>query len=225
MRRRDFIAGIGTAATWPWDIVLGQPTVEYAWLYETAEGPGAFQRSGGNRWVETTPLGTNSTFLEIAHAGDYVELYDPSRSLWLKLHDTYGEWRQDSSASWVRWLDGHWVTADNVPPLFDHRIRLAYLVAADRQPISNYEQKIRIVMHFVNELYRQSLAGSGVPSNDLPFQTHGGEPVVHLIRSTKRARDLNNYPSYDGIQHWNNVIPEIPKEVGVPDKHLIIAFS
>jgi len=103
----------------------------------------------------------------------------------------------------------------------DYQVRLAYFVPNDRRPTANYEQKIRVLMHFVTELYRgPTFQGSG-----LALQTHGSEPMVHLIRGARPAAYYNGAPNYDRRQHWQRIIAEIPTSVGVPDKHLIVLFA
>jgi hypothetical protein len=99
-------------------------------------------------------------------------------------------------------------------------------VPQDRQPVANYSEKIRVVMHFVSELYRQNLVGKlGRDGGCLPFQTEHNELKVHLIRGAEPAAYYNGgAPKYDGYQ-WDKIIDDIPVAVGVRDKHLIIVFA
>lgn len=226
MRRRQFIllGGAAAASGWPRDAV-GQRVSTNAWLYAGAQGAGIFQWSSGSQWVERTSNGEVLLFEERARRDDSVDLYDAGRRLWVRLNAGFGEWREDGRSTWNRWYDGRFAPPEQVPVLSDYRIRVAYFVPQDRQPIANYGQRIRVVMHFVSELYRQSLAGHGSTKAGLPFQMGGGALVVHLIRGTKPAAFYTGAPSYDVQRQWRSIIPEIPIAVGVPSKHLMIVFA
>jgi hypothetical protein len=143
----------------------------------------------------------------------------------VRLHATFGEWRQEPKNDWHRSLVGRWVPPNEVPFASDYRIRLVYFVPSDRSPRSNYEQKIRVLMHFVGELYRQSLQGFGFRAAGLPLQERAGEPLVHLVRGAKPAAFYSGPPAYDGDQQFDNLVAEIPASVGMPARHVIVLFA
>lgn len=116
------------------------------------------------------------------------------------------------------------MSPDKVPPLPDYLIRLTYFVPRDRQPTANFEKKIRVLMLLLTEFYRQDLKGRGVPMKDLAFETRDGEPVVHMIRGARPAAYYTGAPKYEGNQ-FGKIEAEIPADIGVPDKHLIIVFA
>jgi hypothetical protein len=205
---------------------VAAPAALEAWVYQSAEGTGVIVREGASTWVETTPTGIAFAFEERARAGDYLELYDGSRRLWVRLHPTFLEWRKEPSNEWQRLHKGRWVPASEAPVNTDYRIRIAYFVPSDRNPQPNYAQKIRVVMHFVNELYRQSLQPFGLRAAGLPLQEDAGEPFVHLIRGSKPAAYYSGAPVYgDGSQHYSRLAEHIPRTVAVPTKHLIVLFA
>jgi hypothetical protein len=229
MRRREFITGLAGSAAMP-RIARAQLPVApssslNAWLYETPAGPGAFERNGAANWVERIPTGGQMSFEEKARTADYLELYDGSRRLWVRVHPTFMEWRQEPSSEWHRLHTGRWVAAGEVPFRPDYRIRVAYFVPSDRNPRPNYEQKIRVLLHFVSELYRQSLQPFGWRAAGLPFQERAGEPVVHLIRGAKPAAYYSGAPAYNGDEQYRKLSESIPTTVGVATKQVIILLA
>jgi hypothetical protein len=196
-----------------------------AWLYSTNTASGAFRQEGEGHWVETTATGDRVMFEEASRTNQYLELYDHGRGLWLRINDRFAEFRTEPDRAWHRLHDGRWVQPDKLPPLSDYLIRLAYLVPSDRQPTKSFEKKIRVLMHFVAEIYHRILKTRGVPFKDLAFETRNGEPVVHLVRSAKPAAYFSGGPPDYKEQHFTRVPPEIPTSVGVVGKHLIVAFT
>jgi len=231
MTRRDILkASAGAAVVGPvgWHrTAMAQRSAGNAWLYSTAQGAGAFRSEDGGQWIETTPTGLEWFFKETVRTAAYVELSDPTRRLWLRLHPSYLEWRKEPNQAWTRWLQGRWVSPGEVPPLSDYLIRLAYLVPSDRKPVAHYEEKIGVIMHFVNELYAQSLQGSGAQMKSLPLKMKADRPAVALIRTSKPASYYNGAPRYEhnSHAHWQKLVPDIPPYVGVPQKHLILLFA
>jgi hypothetical protein len=198
-----------------------------AWLYGTSEKQGSFLKGTGKEWTETTPEGGRLSFEEVRRTEQYVELFDRGRAMSLRLYADRAEWRQGDKATWNRLYVGRWADVSELPkpPARDYLIRLAYFVASDREPTPDYEKKIRVLMHFVSELYRQDFESRRIPSKGLRFETNDGSPIVHLIRGARPAAFYNNAPDYDAHMQWKRVIPEIPQKVGSPSKNLIIVFA
>jgi hypothetical protein len=197
-----------------------------AWLYKASGQDGWFKKEDGKSWMETTPDGGQVQFDEVARTAKYVELFDRSRTMWLRLYAGHCEWRQGKKPEWNRLHDGRWVKASDLPAPVkrDYRMRLAYFVPTDRKPKPDYEKKIRVVMHIVAEVYRQDFEARGIRSKGLRFETRNGQPVVHLIKGRRTAAFYNNAPKYDPQNQWKHIIPEIPPSVGVPGKNVIIVF-
>lgn len=200
-----------------------------AWLYRASGKPGWFVKVADKRWAETTPDGGGFNFEEVGRTARYVELFDRSRTMWVRLDANRMEWRQGAKPAWNRLYDGKWVRPADLPrPKVvkrDYRIRLAYFVPADRKPTAGYQNKIRTVMQVVAELYRQDAAAHGVRSRGLQFEMKGGEPVVHLVRGRRPASFYNGAPKYDANNQWKTVLPEIPASVGTPTRNVIIVFA
>jgi hypothetical protein len=197
-----------------------------AWLYKASGKDGWFRMETGKAWVETTSDGSQFQFEEMARTANYVELFDRSRTMWLRLYADHAEWRQGKKPEWYRLYDGRWVKAGDLPKPAkrDYRIRLAYFVPTDRKPTANYAEKIRVVMQIVAEVYRQDFEGRRIRSKGLRFESHNGQPVVHLIRGRRTAAFYNNAPNYDPQNQWKHIIPEIPASVGQPGRNVIIVF-
>ncbi len=117
------------------------------------------------------------------------------------------------------------VVDDSSHSKLDSQIRVAYFVPADRQPTSNYEKKIKVLLQFVSDLYKTDLISKGYTTEGLKFQLIGNDPVVHLLRGKSEAAVYNGAPNYDSLIQWSKIIEEIPVEVGTPQSNVIIIFA
>ena len=188
--------------------------------YGEGEGGGALIHDCANRWVEV--VGSKETYLfeETGRSDDTVELLDRWRDVGLKVHAQSGELRLPGSTLWQPWERGKWIKMNELPRHIrftpaDQKIRLAYFVPSDRKPIPNYEQKIRVVMQVVADLYAD-LKTQGYPTSGIKLETDAqGEPIVHLIRGDKPARYYNKAPAYDEGAHFMALVDEIPGESGL----------
>ncbi len=106
-----------------------------------------------------------------------------------------------------------------------HRIFLGYFVPSDRQPVANYEQKIRVVMAMVAELYHRDLRAKGYKTEGLRFESNNGQPVVKLIRGAKPASYYNSAPAYEANEQWRRLTPEIRSALGNPQRQVIVVFA
>ena len=77
-------------------------------------------------------------------------------------------------------------------------------------PLRNYEQKIRVVMQVVADVYAD-LKNQGYPGARFTFETDAqGEPIVHLVRAEKTAQYYNGGPAFDETNHfgkWQAIFP------------------
>ena len=206
------------------------PTERKAWRYSEAKGEGTIVNDRGTQWTETRPDGTKSYFEEVMQTDTYVELRDPSRGISLRLHADHGEWHLDNKPDWNRWNDGRWIATADLPAApkmtaADYKVRLAYFVPSDRKPVPRYEEKIRVVMQFVAELYRVDLQAKGYKISGLSFESKGNRPVVHLVRGTKAAGYYNGAPNFDTQQQWKRILAEVPDTLAVPSRDLLVIFA
>jgi hypothetical protein len=233
MRRREFLgAMLGGAVYRPQmagaengpQLAAAQRTPR-GWLYSTAAGQGGIQETAPGQWTEITPDTKLFSLAQVSENSAYVELVDSSRGVWVRLHPTYAEFRQEPNRNWSRLYNGRWASLRDLPPFPDYQIRLAYLVPSDRKPTANYEAKIRVVMQFISEIYRQNLQGRGFKAKDLAFQSQGGVPIVHLVRTRRPAAYYNGAPNYDHRQNFAKVRDDIPPTVGLVNRDAIVVFA
>jgi len=197
--------------------------------YSTGATRGALIYDYANRWVEI--VGSEETYLfeETGRSNDTIDLIDRSRDVGLRVHAEEGELRLPNSTAWQPWQHGKWIKFDELPSSIrfvptDRKIRLAYFVPKDREPIAHYEQKIRVVMKVVADVYTD-LKTQGYPSAGFTFETNPqGEPIVHLIRADKPAQHYNGAPVFDETKHYQRVAGDIPAEVGSVRRHMLMVF-
>jgi hypothetical protein len=197
-----------------------------AWLYKADGKQGWFKKEDGKQWLETTADGGLLAFEETARTPKYVELFDKSRIIRVRLHADFAEFREGDKREWSRLTTGRWVGVADLPKRVqrDYLIRLAYFVPSDREPTKDYAKKIRVAMHFVAEMYRQDFEARHIDSKGLRFESKGGEPVVHLIHGKRPAAFYNGAPNYDGGNQWKTVQAEMPASTS-PARNVVIVFA
>ncbi len=233
MKRREFVSAmLGSALYRPQMAdaqTKPQPTppqrAPRGWLYATSAGPGGIRETEPGQWTEITPDGKLFSLSQVSENSAYVELVDSSRGVWVRLHPTYAEFRQEPNKGWNRLYSGRWASLADLPPLPDYKIRLVYFVPSDRTPTANYEAKIRVVMQFVTEIFRQNLQGRGYKARDLAFRSQGGVPVVQLVRGKRPAAYYNGAPNYDHNRQYDKVLDDIPPAVSMRNRDAVIVFA
>ena len=193
-----------------------EPAVERkVFRYGTEARGGALIDDYANRWVEVVDSEERYLFEEIGRSDDTIELIDRPRDVGLKVHADRGELRLPNSTAWQPWEQGKWIKMSELPrstPFVpsDQKIRLMYFVPKDREPIAHFEEKIRVVMQVVAELY-SDLKAQGYPSAGLTFQTNAeGQPIVHLVRSERPAKYYSDAPARDDARHFEKIARDIP---------------
>jgi hypothetical protein len=205
----------------------GPTEARNAWVYRASGREGRCVKDDGKQWIETTPEGDEMVFVEKGRTEAYVELFDSSRAMWLRLYDERAEWRQGDGKEWSQLYRGRWVTAAGVPKPAkrDYLIRLAYFLPTDREPVPDYMAKIRVVAQIVSEVYRQDFESRHIQSPGLQFESTSGQPVVHLVKGKHPARYYNGGPNYDPNNQYGTILAELPQKVGRPNRDVIIAFA
>ena len=131
-------------------------------------------------------------FEETGRTAETIELIDRSRDVGLRVHAERGELRLPNSTEWQPWQQGSWIGMEQLPKSIrflpaDQKIRLAYFVPKDRSPIDGYEERIRVVMQVVADIYAD-LQASDRRFHGFTFETDSQkQPIVHLIRTDKPA--------------------------------------
>ncbi len=197
--------------------------------YGNATTGGALIHDHANQWVEVVGTEERYLFEEIARSNDTIELVDRTRDVGLKVHAGRGEIRLPGSTVWQPWEQGQWIKLNRRPGSIrfvpsDRKIRLVYFVPKDRKPIAHFEEKIRVVMQVVADLY-SDLKDQGYPTAGFAFQTDAqGKPVVHLVRTERPARHYSDAPARDDNKHFAKIRRDIPGEVASPLRHMIVLF-
>ncbi len=213
------------------DSVSASAAERKVFLYGNGDNGGALIHDQGNRWVEVVGSSEKFAFEEISRTDEAIELLDRGRDIGLRVHADHGELRLMKSTTWQPWQRGKWIAMSELPQSIrfvptDNQIRLAYFVPADREPTANYEQKIRVVMEVVNDLYRSALLDLGYHFEGLNLAKNAqGQPVIHLIRTKQPARYYNDGPAYDQVKHFFRIHDEIPTAVGSVRRHMLVVFA
>lgn len=200
-----------------------------SWHKQDANAPSYFVNLGQGRWIETHENGNQFVFEELANRPGEVELIDRGRNLKLRLNGEFAE-LSVGQKPYQRWLDGGWVRPEDVPEYaqiapIDHRVRLVYFVPTDREPTSNYREKINTLMVYVNALYQEEFRRRRWPDRGLQFQLAAdGAPVVHLVRGKHPAAHYTGAPNYDTSRQMEFLRQEMPPHIGTPGTHLLVSF-
>ncbi len=216
------IAALGTGAP------ASEPERRVFRYGDQASG-GALNHDYSTRWVEVVGSRETYAFEETARSDDTIELIDRSRDVGLRVHATHGELRLPAATDWQPWEKGKWIKIDDLPKSIqfvptDWKIRLVYFVPKDRTPIDRFEQKIRVVMRLVADVYAD-LKTDGHRSAELAFETNSqGEPIIHLVRGDKPASYYNDGPAYDDAKQFQRIAEDLPAEAGSPRRHMMIVF-
>ncbi len=200
-----------------------------AWQKANANDKSYFVPLGNKQWIEVNENGVKISFRETNRASNTIELYDRGRDLRIRLRGRFAE-LSVGGKPYQRWVNGNWIARNRLPEFaqlaeVDHRVRLIYFVPQDRQPIANYEGKIRCVMAFVNSLYKYEFRRRGWDDRGFLFQLDEKElPIVHMIRGKHPAAYYTGAPMYEANRQYSRIQPEIPGSIGTPGSQLIVAF-
>jgi hypothetical protein len=71
---------------------------------------GSFECVSPGSWEEKRDDGTVSKFTEVTRTAAYVELYDKSRDMKVRLYSNVGKWYSEKDKSWIKWdgSEGSW---------------------------------------------------------------------------------------------------------------------
>lgn len=195
--------------------------------------PRAFRHLQKDRWEMLISGKSPIPISELDRNDESIILQNDQTKLIFRLKEDRGYWRFPKAApdDWKTWVKGTWVNPAALPeslisPGNDYVVKLAYFVPVDRQPIANYDRKIRVVMKIVSELYREDLEEKKLNSGGFHFELNADEePIVHLVRGEKTAGYYNNAPAYDDNVQWNRLVPELRQALGSTSDQVIVAFA
>ena len=229
MRTSIFSCLIGLLAAMQTGAAPASEPERKVFRYGDQASGGALIHDYSTRWVECVGSRESYTFEEISRSDDTIELIDRARDVGLRVHATRGELRLPGATVWQPWETGKWIGIDELPKSIrfvptDWKIRLVYFVPKDRTPIDRYEQKIRVVMRLVADVYAD-LKIDGHRSAQLALEMNSqGEPIIHLVRGDKPASYYNDGPAYDEAKQFQRIADELPAEAGSPRRHMMLVF-
>ena len=78
--------------------------------YTTDAGAATFKNTTGDRWVETGGGGTRFYFREVIRNSDFIEIYDASRKVGVRLYKRKALWRHPdlTDGEWALLCAGEW---------------------------------------------------------------------------------------------------------------------
>lgn len=199
-------------------------------FWKAAKGNTYTQAADGS-WTEIAPSGNRFQFVTAALEKNYIELLDAPRKVSIRLYADKAEIRIGDGA-FAPFHKGKWEqppaaakSSDASSDPADRRIRLIYFVPQDRQPVDQYEAKIRTVMGIVDSVYQTEFRRRRWKEAHLEFEAdNDGRPIVHLVRGRENAAHYSGAPNYKPDRQWQTFMPEIPQEIGTPDRNLIVGF-
>lgn len=200
------------------------------WEYASTNGKQWITHIEGKKWVNYLANDSTLVYLEDERTDDYITLLGvgSNQAAW-RLNETFAELRRKPGDEWLRWKGAaKWTNREALPPkakMFKgHEIRVLYFVPSDRTPIPKYEAKIRVVLAYVEEIYRQALRAREHNLKQLPFEREQGEPVVHLVKADKPAAFFNKgWAAYDGTQ-MRRIADYVKKHVHDPTRRVTLVI-
>lgn len=211
-------------------LAFGAADDRTAWQVGGTKSKHDFRAANGGVWYETNKGKVSFTFRETSRTPEAVTIVDASRNIAIRLTNTQAEFSEDGGKVWSPFLSGRWVDLQSLaavplpaPP--DYKIRLVYFVPSDRAPTANYVEKIRTLMTFVSEVFRDDLRAKGFKTDGPQYESADGEMVVHLVKGRRPARYYNGFPKFDENQQGTRIFEEIPESIYQPRSQIGVLFT
>jgi hypothetical protein len=211
-------------------LILGAADDRTAWQVGGKKSKHDFRSPGGGVWYETDKGKISFTYRETSRTPEAVTISDAQRNIAIRLSGSKAEFSTDGGKEWTQFQTGRWVDLKSLPvvPLpspADYKIRLIYFVPSDRNPTANYVEKIRTLMTFVSEVFREDLRAKGYKTDGPQFETAGGEIVVHLVKGRRPARYYNGFPEFDENNQGTLIIDEVSEGIYQPRSQVGVIFT
>ena len=208
-----------------------------AWVYTENQLPSAYVKQSDGVWVLIRTTKPHAEFRELDRNENEILLQSGKNGLIHKLTAERAYWRKPNDDDWKTYHKGRWgplpaELTSRIPTVpvkapvspEDYRVRVAYFVAGDRQPVSNWDQKIRVIVHFIDSMYRNDLKLKGHETEGLRWEQQDGKVRVHLVQGTKPASYYNNAPNYDATRQFSLIAPELVPHIGGKSETMSIVF-
>lgn len=200
------------------------------WEYKGGYGPSWFAHEGNQKWVIYRGDGQTFLYTEEQRTPEHIELRGPYTKLLIRLSNDRFETRRSADQPWRRSARGKWVTTENLPKHIrqapkGYQVRLVYFVPPDREPASQYEAKIRLIMSMVAELLHDDLRSKGFRPKPLEFESRDGKTLVHLVRAENSASFYTKDAWPNTSVQAKRVHEELLPKFGDPQRHLTVVFA
>lgn len=224
-----------------------------AWCFQMEGQTVGYLRQEDGSWRFVRPGKELNELDEIERSAAGIILQNRKTKLFIKLTTDQAFWRQPKGEKWNAYYKGGFTkppaallkeiasankpvpaqkpaprpTPTVSPPVsgpHKYEVRVAYFVPSDRQPVANYEQKIRVITQFVNSMYRNDLASKGIRTEGLTWQQEQGETKIHLIRGKHPAAYYTKPPAYDKNKQFSLVGEEVKPVLGKLDEAIGFVF-
>ena len=176
------------------------------WEYTGGYGKSWLAHEGGTKWMAWLGNSTSLIHVEEERTPEFIQLRAIKTGLRIRLYAGRGQLKRANETQWKLWsAKGNWVGRDHLPKAAvsfpDYQIRVVYFVPSDREPIEHYEAKIRVILSYVEELYRTSPSLRRERLDRLPFERDNDEIQVHLVKADQPASYFSDgWEQHDGTQ-------------------------
>ncbi len=221
---------------------FAQVTERSAWLFQMQGEDAAYVKRDDGSWVFARPGKTLNQLDELARTDTEIILQNTRTKLIIRLTSGQSYWRQPNQDDWKTYHRGQWSvpppsvvdwivnnsptqrptmateTPKHVSELkkiedaSDYRVRVIYFVPRDREPVENWEQKVRVLVYFVDSFYRNDLQAKGLKTKGLAWQEINGQLQVHLARGRRPASYYNDAPTFDKNAQFRRVADDLKSE-------------
>ena len=166
------------------------------WEYAGGYGKSWLAHEGGKKWMVWLGNSTSLIHVEEERTPEFIQLRAVKTGLRVRLYEGRGQLKRANEDQWKLWsAKGNWVGRDRLPKAAvsfpDYKIRVGYFVPSDREPCENYDTKIRVLLSYVEELYRSSPTLRPAGLDGLPFERDGDQIRVHLVNASQPASYFN----------------------------------
>lgn len=210
---------------------LEQQMTRQGWQFKTAAGKRTIVDQGNKKWVIHYPNGTTAECEELDRTTQYIEIRNSKNKAVLRLFENYGTVQKVRGGPFKRFAEGGWLKEGDAPNTTskfgptDYKIRVVYFVPTDREPTSNYEKKINVVVSLISEVMTNDLRSKGFKTQGPQFEQQDGTAVVHLLHGDKKARDYNDVANFNSVKHFTSITQEVDRRLGAKKDHIVMVFA
>ncbi|MEO2014070.1 MAG: hypothetical protein ABGZ53_06830 [Fuerstiella sp.] len=207
------------------DTASAQENDRAEWQYQVPAGLRRIVDVGDGKWLLHFPNEATAELEELNRTTEYIELRNVKNRNVQRLYADRGLSQKEGKGPFRKFTDGKWAAPTNTNPSTDYRIRVVYFVPTDRQPLSRYEERIRIQLSLMKEIMTLDLRSKGYATEGPQFETKDGQIVVHLMRGEKTAREYNHLPVETSPEHTQAVFSEVDRRLGAPERNQTFIFA